>query len=219
MTQSAGFEYSVHGASANEATANIVLLHGLGHTETIVYDDIKDALPAGGRIFSLRAPHPFGQAPDNGFGWFNIEFNESGPPKPDLEQEASSRQAIADFLDTLDSSLPLVLIGFGQGGVMAAHLFLQHPEKLQMCIVASGRIMPHLLEAYPPGEAHQKVPLILVHGESDPIIPIAAAQAAAEQLGAAGVGLTLMPHPGGHEWPDAFNAPVSTEISTAIQNG
>ena len=218
MTQTSGLEYSVHGAPADEATANVVLLHGLGHTDSIVYDDIKGALPSGVRIYSLRAPHPFGQAPDKGFGWFNIEFNDAGPPTPDLEQEASSRQAIAAFLDKLDTSLPLVLIGFGQGGVMAAHVFLQHPDKLQMCVVASGRIMPNLFEAYPAGSAHRDVPLIWVHGESDPIIPLDAAHAAADQLKAAGVGLTLMPHAGGHEWPKEFDPAVSSLIATAISN-
>lgn len=218
MTQISGLKYSVHGASAAEATANVVLLHGLGHTDSIVYDDIKEAIPSGVRIYALRGPNPFGQAPDKGFGWFNIEFNDAGPPTPDLDQEASSRQAIAELLDTLDRNLPLILIGFGQGGVMAAHLFLQHPDKLQMCVVASGRIMPHLLKAHPPGPAHQDVPLIWVHGEGDPVIPLSAAQAAAEQLKAAGVGLTFMPHAGGHEWPNEFNSTVSAEISTAITN-
>ncbi|MEM5518089.1 hypothetical protein WNY37_14115 [Henriciella sp. AS95] len=218
MTQTPSLKYTVHSASSDTATANVILLHGLGHTDSIVYDDIKGAIPSGARIYALQGPHPFGQAPDKGFGWFNIEFNESGPPTPDLEQEASSRQAIAAFLDTPEPSLPLILIGFGQGGVMAAHLFLQHPEKMQMCIVASGRIMPHLLEAHPPGPAHQSVPLIWVHGESDPVIPLAAAQAAADQLKTAGVGLTFMPHAGGHEWPEKFNSAVSAEIATAIRN-
>ena len=218
MTQNSGLDYSVHGAPVADATANVVLLHGLGHTDSIVYDDIKDAIPSGVRIYALRASHPFGEAPDNGFGWFNIEFNDAGPPTPDLQQEVSSRQAIADFLDTLDPSLPLVLIGFGQGGVMAAHLFLEHPDKLQMCIVASGRIMPHLLEAYPLGQAHEDVPLIWVHGEDDPVIPFRAAQAAAEQFNTAGIGLALMPHAGGHEWPKELNSSVADEILSAISN-
>ena len=101
---------------------------------------------------------------------------------------------------------------------MAAHLFLQHPGKLQLCVVASGRIMPNLLEAHPPGPAHRDAPLIWVHGESDPVIPFSAAQAAAEKLKAAGVGLTFMPHAGGHEWPNELNTSVFAEISAAISN-
>lgn len=217
MSRAYTLDCKVHGTSASDPIANVVLLHGLGHTEEIVYRDLEDAIPSGVRIHSLRAPFPFGEAPNEGFGWFNIEFDGSGPPKPDLSQEAASRKAIGNFLDTLDPAIPLIIMGFGQGGVMAANLYLQHPERMRLCVVASGRIMPHLLEQHPPGLAHHPVPVIWVHGEQDPVIPIEAAHQAAEQLKLAGIQLTWLPHAGGHEWPDAFSAAVNAEVTKAIR--
>ncbi|KCZ99645.1 phospholipase/carboxylesterase [Hyphomonas polymorpha PS728] len=211
---------TVHGPSEEEAIANAVILHGLGQTEDIVFEQLKGAIPPGVRVLALQAPFPFGPASDAGYAWFNIDIaGAAGPPRPDLAQESFSRQIISDFVDTLAPRLPRILFGFGQGGVMAVHLYLQRPESMQLCIAASARVMPHLIEEFPPGPRHQGVPVIWVHGESDPVIPFESARASVGTLTAAGTCLKWITHRGGHEWPGHHSQDVMLEIERLVRQG
>ena len=211
---------TVHGPPEEEAIANAVILHGLGQNEGIVFEQLKGAIPQGVRVLALQAPFPFGQASAEGHAWFNIDLGgAAGPPKPDLAQEAFSRQILSDFVDTLEPRLPRILFGFGQGGVMAVHLYLQRPESMQLCIAASARVMPHLLEEFPPGPRHQAVPVIWVHGQSDPVIPFESARTSAGNLTAAGTRLKWIAHSGGHVWPFHHNQDIMQEIERVVRQG
>ncbi len=204
--------HTIYGASPSDAKANLILLHGFGHTAEIAYQDVKGAIPDDVRVFALHGPVSVGGASDGGCAWFEIVAGETGPPQPNLAQESTSRAAIEDFFKKCDENLPLIVMGFGQGGVMASHLYLEHPEKMQLCVLGSARIMPHLLEEYPIGAVHSAVPLIWTHGEDDPVLRFGDAQATADSLKQDGISLTWLPHEGGHEWPSIADRVVAAEI-------
>ncbi|KCZ86131.1 phospholipase/carboxylesterase [Hyphomonas adhaerens MHS-3] len=204
--------YTAHGPSSEKAKANLILLHGMGHTDAIAFHDLAAAIPNDVRTFALRGPIPFGQTSGTGYAWFEITPVASGPPQPNLEQERTSRASIGEFIDSCGTDLPLILMGFGQGAVLAAHLYLEHPEKMQLCVLGAARVMPHIRDQYPIGPAHRDVPLIWTHGKDDPILPFSAAQATAESLRQDSLEVTWLPHDGGHEWPDAANGVVSRRI-------
>lgn len=212
-------EHTIYGASPSDAKANLILLHGFGHTAETVYQDMKGAIPDDVRVLALHGPVPVGNATDGGCAWFEIAVRESAPPQPNLSQESTSRAAIGDFIKTCGTDLPLIVMGFGQGGVMAAHLYLEHPEKMQLCVFGAARIMPHLLEKYPPGPHHHTVPVVWTHGEHDPVLQFTDAQSTADRLRRDGVPLTWLPHGGGHEWPSSADKVVTAEILTTIGKG
>ena len=211
--------HTVHGPSPEQARANLILLHGMGHTDEIALRDLGAAIPDDVRTFALRGPIPFGQALGTGYAWFEITPGASGPPQPNLEQERTSRAAIEEFIDSCGTGLPLILMGFGQGAVLAAHLYLEHPEKMQLCVLGAARIMPHIRELHPVGTAHRGVPLIWAHGKDDPILPFGAAQATAESLRDDGVEVTWLPHDGAHEWSSSADGVVSGRIRQIIGFG
>ncbi|KCZ53283.1 hypothetical protein HY29_03440 [Hyphomonas beringensis] len=205
-------DHTIYGASPSDAKANLILLHGFGHTAEIAYQAMKGAIPDDVRVFALHGPVPVGSPSERGCAWFEITPGEAGPPQPNLAQESTSRAAIANFFNTCDANLPLIVMGFGQGGVMASHLYLEHPEKMQLCVLGSARIMPHLLEQYPPGAQHNAVPVVWTHGKNDPVLHFADAQATADKLKRDGVPLTWLPHEGGHEWPSIADRVAASEI-------
>ena len=76
----------------------------------------------------------------------------------------------------------LVLAGFSQGGAMALHTGLRHPERLAG-IMALSCFLPLAdtlgAEASP---ANRDVPLFMAHGIHDPLIPLARAEQARDTL-------------------------------------
>ena len=76
----------------------------------------------------------------------------------------------------------LVLAGFSQGGAMALHTGLRHPERLAgilalSCFLPLADILK--TEAAP---ANRDVPIFIAHGIHDPLIPLARAQQARDIL-------------------------------------
>jgi len=80
----------------------------------------------------------------------------------------------------------IVLAGFSQGGAMALHTGLRHPEPLAG-IIALSTWLP--LAAQLPAErsaANVRTPIFMAHGTEDPMVPLAlarASRAALERLG------------------------------------
>src|SRR5438309_11220888 len=70
----------------------------------------------------------------------------------------------------------IVLAGFSQGGAMALHTGLRHPERLAgvmalSCFLPLAHTLP--TEASP---ANRDAPIFMAHGTEDPLIPIVRAQ-------------------------------------------
>lgn len=80
----------------------------------------------------------------------------------------------------------LVLAGFSQGGAMALHTGLRHPERLGGIIALSCFLpLADTLEAEA-SPASRDVPIFMAHGLWDPLIPVARARAGRDRLRALG---------------------------------
>jgi phospholipase/carboxylesterase len=90
----------------------------------------------------------------------------------------------------------LALVGFSQGTMMALHVGPRRKGGIAGIVGYSGLLAgPEYLAA----EAAHKPPILLVHGEADPLIPVVALHAAAPVLGAAGLSVEWHVSPGlGH---------------------
>jgi phospholipase/carboxylesterase len=105
--------------------------------------------------------------------------------------EEGQRQAVEDlnaFLDALmvdEDVLPeqVVLFGFSQGTMMALHVAPRREDPLAGVVAFSGRLLdPESLA----DDVVSRMPVLLVHGDADEVVPPQSLPAAAEALQGAG---------------------------------
>ncbi len=135
-----------------------------------------------------------------GFGrqWFGLEG-------VDLEGKAAAARAAATLLDAfIDSELAesglgdaaVALGGFSQGTMMALHVAPRRPRALAGVVGYSGLVVDGESLA---AEARSRPPVLLIHGDADPVVPFAAMAAARAALQAAGLPVETLARPGlGH---------------------
>lgn len=174
-----------------QSAHRLVLLHGWGADA----DDLLElgALLVGPQVsvVSLRAPlpHPAGV----GRQWYDLQ--QSGWP-----QLPEARSALRRRLLALDTSIGLqqtVVLGFSQGAAMALDVATALP--VAGVIACSG--YPH--PDWQPEEL--SLPVLLSHGEQDPVVPHGASLELERRLKAAGAAVELLSFAGGHSIdPDLF---------------
>jgi phospholipase/carboxylesterase len=178
-------------------TLSFILLHGLGA-------DGNDMRPIAQAILArLHATHPTIQArihcPDaparpvsvnGGYvmpAWFDLYSLEAGAPSDWQGIEHTRHQIAALIQAERNAGIPsehIILGGFSQGGVIALHTALHHPERLG-AILALSTWLP-LAPPPTPTPAACKTPVFIAHGRDDDLIPLGAAaqiRAALTQLG------------------------------------
>jgi phospholipase/carboxylesterase len=108
---------------------------------------------------------------------------------PTRESMDDSRARLLRFLDEITERYPtpqgkLILSGFSQGGVMAFDAGFRTKQKLAGIISMSGAIFENEV---PPAPEWPKLPILLVHGTVDDMIPVLAARRARRFLEGHGV--------------------------------
>jgi predicted esterase len=95
------------------------------------------------------------------------------------------------------------LVGFSQGGVMSYPIAFRDPSRFAGVISMSGSLQPETIDAKLMAAAAPKLPIAIIHGEQDPIMPFALGRTAEERLRAARFDVVLYPFTGGHSFaPD-----------------
>ena len=163
------------------AVASVILLHGLGA-------DGRDFVPIAdefGLPDSLPVRFVFPHAPmrsvtvNNGYvmrAWYDIKsFTPAG--RADMSGIVESARRVADCIDReLQLGVAparVVLAGFSQGGAVALYTGLRYPDRLAGILAMSGYLpFPETLAAER-SAANSDVPILLCHGRSDPVVPIA----------------------------------------------
>jgi len=158
----------------------VLVMHGRG-ADANDLADVAPALdpPGGARFVFPNAPKPFEAYPGMTFGytWF-----DGWPPRGQSLQE--SRALVLELLDELVARYPtppgkLIVSGFSQGGLMAIDAGYRTRQPLAGIVVMSGAIA----EADAPDFAAKKdVPVLIVHGTGDDMIPVLAARRARRLL-------------------------------------
>lgn len=195
-------------ASGNTRQA-VVLLHGYGADGNDLIGlapMFAQALPDAA-FYSPHAPQPCEMAP-YGRQWFSLSAYD-----PDLMRrnpgtmvpafaamEGGAIAAAPDltaYLEQIQAHEGLgmdsiALIGFSQGTMMALHVGLRLTPAPKAVVGYSGALLGSTL----PADTSACPPVLLIHGEDDPVVPFAAMQAAATQLRAAGVETQTLARPG-----------------------
>jgi phospholipase/carboxylesterase len=167
----------------------VVFLHGYGADGNDLIDIGRawQSLLPDTAFVSPHAPRPCGQAP-TGREWFPLTFRDPGERWAGVTNAAP---VLTSFLDAelARHALPpsaLALVGFSQGTMMALHVGLRRAVPPAAIVGYSGMlVVPEDVEPEKfAAEIKSRPPVLLIHGDQDPLIPVQALMHAAQGLAA-----------------------------------
>jgi phospholipase/carboxylesterase len=176
-------------AASGTADSLVIFLHGYGADGS---DLIGLAEPLAPHLPRTRflAPNAPERCPGNPFGyqWFPIPWTDGTPEAVARASAVRAFAALDRYLDEVAAEgMPperTVLFGFSQGTMMALHVGLRRRAALAGIVGFSGRLLePESLV----GEIRSRPPVLLVHGDQDPVVPFESLAEAEAGLAAAGV--------------------------------
>jgi phospholipase/carboxylesterase len=185
-------------ASGGRANGLVVFLHGYGAdgNDLIELGRQWRALLPQTAFVSPHAPERCAGAP-MGRQWFAL--SDTMPDSPTGAEErwsgvVKARGAVDAFLDAELARLglgdsKLALVGFSQGSMMAMHVGLRRRRAPAAILGFSGMLVgpERLKEATARDARGAPPPVLLIHGDQDPLIPIEAMFLAAEALAGAAI--------------------------------
>ena len=193
-------EGPTHGPQAGGAPGHLViLLHGYGAdgNDLIGLAPVLAPLMPDVVFHAPNAPYPCEGNP-MGYQWFGISRLD---PQVAAAGVRSAAPFVEQFLDDTMAAYGLdesrtVLVGFSQGTMMALHVGLRHDKPLAGIIGFSGMLAaPESLAK----EIRSRPPVLLLHGDSDEMLPHTLTERAAEVLRQHGVQTAMHIAPGvGH---------------------
>jgi phospholipase/carboxylesterase len=177
----------------------VILLHGLGADGNVLIGLaplFAQILPEA-EFLSPNAPFPCDMSP-YGFQWFSLQDRDPAA----LVVKVSAAAPILDaYIDSALAARGLTdsefaLVGFSQGTMMALYVGLRRAKPVAGIVGFSGALLAG--EALPQ-QLRSRPPVLLVHGDADPVVPFDALAMAEAGLKAAGVPVeTLVSHGLGH---------------------
>ena len=202
--------------------AAIVWMHGLGA-------DGHDFVPI---VPELRLPEPlrfvFPHAPMRAVtinygavmrAWYDVS-GVAGERREDADGVRASQAQIEALIARERArgiaANRLVLAGFSQGGAMALHTGLRHPERLAGILALSCALpLPDTLDAER-SPANRDVPIFMAHGTYDDVIPLARARGAHDVLVRLGFPVEWHQYPMPHSVCAEEIADISAWLSTVL---
>jgi phospholipase/carboxylesterase len=122
-----------------------------------------------------------------GYQWFPIPWLDGSPEEQARQSMAAAVEDLNAFLDKVlaeEGLTPdrMALVGFSQGTMMALHVAPRRDAGIAALVGFSGRLVePEKLAS----EAKVKMPVLLLHGDADDVVPFASLKEAADALVAA----------------------------------
>ena len=179
-------------------SALVVLVHGYGANgdDLIALGDSWRAMLPDAVFVAPNAPQTI-PGMHGGLQWFPLTLRDPGEYWRGV---AAAQPALDRFLDAELARYRLgpqrlVLVGFSQGTMMALHVGLRRAVAPAGIVAYSGLLAgPEQLS-----ETKARPPILLLHGEADDLIPVAALHAGREALAGAGLLVEWHVRPGlGH---------------------
>ncbi len=166
----------------------VVFLHGYGADGADLLglaDPLAPHLPRTA-FYAPNAPERCVNNP-MGYQWFPIPWMDGSSEEQAKASAAQSFQDINAFLDKVlvDEGIPadrLALVGFSQGTMMALSVAPQRAPEIAGVVGFSGR----LIDPEQALDARTKPPILLIHGDEDPVVPFDSMGIAGEALQNAG---------------------------------
>jgi len=187
------------GAKSGDATSLVVFLHGYGAdgNDLIgIADVLTEHLPDT-RFEAPNAPERCNNNP-MGYQWFPIPWMDGSSEVEAGMSMARSVDLLGGYFDGLEAATGIgpdktVLFGFSQGTMMSLHVGLRRAVPFAGIAGFSGRLLqPEKLA----DEITVKPPVLLVHGDQDPVVPPSSMGEAETALKGAGVDVKTHMSPG-----------------------
>jgi phospholipase/carboxylesterase len=186
-----------HGpASGGKPKKLVLLLHGLGAdgNDLIGLAPHLERLLPEAVFVSPNAPFPCDMAP-YGYQWFSLQDRDPGAI---LSGVRAAWPILDAFIDDQLARFALTeadtaLLGFSQGTMMSLFTAPRRARAVAAVVGFSGALVGAELLA---GEIKSRPPVILVHGDADPVVPVQAAHGAKAALEKAQVPVELHIRPG-----------------------
>ena len=178
--------------SGKQPQHSIIWLHGLGadgQDFVPVVDELD--LPSSVRYIFPHAP----QRPvtiNGGFvmrAWYDIATNDIGARQDAAGIRASQTAVEALIAQEVARGIApgnIFLAGFSQGGAIALHTALRHPEQLGGVLALSTYLPLSETVAAEAQPSAQQMPIFMAHGRSDPVVPYTLGVASRDALLGAG---------------------------------
>ncbi|MEX0286971.1 MAG: alpha/beta hydrolase [Paracoccaceae bacterium] len=178
-----------HGPASGSTRSVVVFLHGYGANGA---DLLGLAEPLSEHLPDTLFVAP--DAPENipgmpgGFQWFPIPWLDGSSEEEAARGMAAAVDDLNAFLDALmvdEDVLPeqVALFGFSQGTMMSLHVAPRREDPVAGIVAFSGRLLnPDMLS----DETVSRMPILLVHGDVDEMVPPQSLPEAAEALEQAG---------------------------------
>lgn len=177
------------GAAKGQARSVVIFIHGYGADGN---DLLGLADPLAPHLKSTAFYAPDGpercHASAMGRQWFPIPWIDGSTEEQQRDGIAQASDDLNAFIDQVMAEegvgpQDVALVGFSQGSMMSMHIAPRRDQPLAAVVAISGRLMvPELLAQ----EAKVKPPILLVHGDQDPVVPFEDMSKAGDALVAAG---------------------------------
>ncbi len=186
-------------SQSGDRTSVVVLLHGYGAdgADLIGLADVMAEHLTGTEFRAPDAPERSAMNP-MGRQWFGIPHMDGASQDQQEKAFDASVDLLNRYLDDLmaETGLPaskIALAGFSQGTMMSLHVGPRRPEQLACIVGFSGRLLaPERLRS----EIRTKPPVLLVHGDADPMVPFESMEEARKGLDEAGISVRTLACPG-----------------------
>ncbi len=194
-------------APATPATASVIWLHGLGadgHDFVPIVPELQ--LPP-----ALAVRFVFPHAPmrpvtiNNGMrmrAWYDIQVLSAGGPE-DAQGIRESATSLARYIqrerETGIAAHRIIVAGFSQGGAIALHAALRHPERLAGVMGLSTYLPLRASFAAEAHAANRELPILMCHGRFDPMLPMQLGAASRDLLRAQGYTVEWKEYPMQHQ--------------------
>ncbi|WP_377505754.1 alpha/beta hydrolase [Octadecabacter sp. R77987] len=174
---------------SGETRSAVIFLHGYGANGADLLglaDPLGEHLPDT-LFLAPDAPEDCAGSP-MGFQWFPIPWIDGSSEEESMEGMARAVADLDAFLDGVmvdEDLLPeqVMVFGFSQGTMMALHVLPRREDPVAGICAFSGRLLqPEVLQ----DELLCRPPVLLVHGDSDDVVPPESLPQAAEALQGAG---------------------------------
>jgi len=189
-----------------DPTFSIIWIHGLGADghdfEPLVPELLEDGLPTLRFVFPHAPVRPV--TINNGYqmrAWYDI-IGIDRRSAEDFSGMAASAAGIGRLIQQENargvSTSRIAIAGFSQGGAMALHIAVRHPEQFAG-VIALSCYLPQAAElATVRHPANQATPIFMAHGTQDPVVPYPLADESHQVLRAAGYPVEWHTYPMAH---------------------
>lgn len=189
------------------ARASVIWLHGLGadgHDFESIVPELRLPEALGVRFLLPHAPS-IPVTINGGMrmpAWYDIrdlDLRTRHDPVGIARSQAQVEALIAREVERGIAPRRIALVGFSQGGAIALHTALRHPERLACAIGLSTYLVLADSLAAEASSANRDLPILMVHGSHDPMVTHDRAVVSRDRLVELGWNVDFRTYPMAHE--------------------